>query len=126
MAKNTGRSRSSGGPSSPPPRKPLWRRTIGRLFVWGAAVALLGVIFLVTAVAFTARELPDYNALKSSQNGQMIVVRARDGSELVSLGPSYGRWLPYCQIPPIMKDAMISIEARRLRDPYGAERSGNT
>ncbi|HKT84756.1 MAG TPA: PBP1A family penicillin-binding protein [Novosphingobium sp.] len=124
MAKNTGRSRPSGGPSSPPPRKSFWRRTIGRLFAWGAAVALLGLIFLVTAVAFTARELPDYNALKSSQNGQMIVVRARDGSELVSLGPSYGKWLPYDQIPQIMKDAMISVEDRRFRDHYGVDPVG--
>lgn len=124
MAKNSGRSRQSGGPSSQPARKPFLRRAFGRVFVWGVALALLGVIFLATAVAFTARQLPDYNALKSSQNGQMIVVRARDGSELVSLGPSYGKWLPYDQIPQIMKDAMISVEDRRFREHFGVDPIG--
>jgi penicillin-binding protein 1A len=124
MAKNTGRRRDSGGPSSKPPRKPLWRRVIGKLFVWGAALAILGAIFLATAVAFTKSELPDFNALKSSQNGQMIVVRARDGSELVSLGPSYGKWLSYDQIPQVMKDAMISVEDRRFPDHYGVDPIG--
>ncbi|MET1756851.1 PBP1A family penicillin-binding protein [Novosphingobium sp. RD2P27] len=76
----------------------------------------------------TARELPSFSTLQSSQNGQMIVVRARDGSELVSLGPSYGKWLSYEQIPEIMKDAIVSVEDRRYRkhlgvDPIGVARS---
>ncbi|GGC11299.1 penicillin-binding protein 1A [Novosphingobium endophyticum] len=124
MAKNNGRRRKSGASSSREPGKPFWRRTIRRVFVWGVALALLGLIFLVTAVAFTTRELPDYNALKSSQNGQMIVVRARDGTELVSLGPSYGKWLGYDQIPQIMKDAMVSVEDRRYRNHYGVDPVG--
>jgi penicillin-binding protein 1A len=123
MAKKSGRSRQVGGPSSQPD-KPFWRRALGKLIVWGTALALLSAIFLVTAVAFTMRELPDYNALKSSQNGQMIVVRARDGTELVSLGPSYGKWLAYEQIPQIMKDAMVSVEDRRYRDHYGIDPIG--
>ncbi|CDO37102.1 transglycosylase domain-containing protein [Novosphingobium sp. KN65.2] len=124
MAKNTGRRRTSGGPSSKPTRKPLWFRAIRSLMIWGLALALLGGLFLAAAVTFTMRELPDFNALKSSQNGQMIVVRARDGSELVSLGPSYGKWLGYDQIPHIMKDAMISVEDRRFRDHYGVDPIG--
>jgi penicillin-binding protein 1A len=124
MAKNTGRRRPSDGPSSQPARKPFWRRAIGRLIIWGAALGLLGLIFLGTAVAFTARQLPDYEALKSSQNGQMIVVRARDGTELVSLGPSYGKWLSYDQIPQIMKDAMVSVEDRRFRSHWGIDPIG--
>jgi penicillin-binding protein 1A len=45
-------------------------------------------------VLVTARSLPSYDKLKSSQAGQMIVVRANDGSEIVTLGPSYGKWIP--------------------------------
>ena len=124
MAKDSGRNRNSGGSSSTSQKKPLWLRMVRGLFVWGFAVALLGAIFLGAAVFFTERELPDYNALKSSQNGQMIVVRARDGSELVSLGPSYGKWLPYDQIPQVMKDAMVSVEDRRFRDHPGVDPIG--
>jgi len=99
-------------------------RWLRRLLVWGAAVALLGVIVVGVAVAVTARSLPSYQQLKSSQNGQMVVVRARDGSELVSLGPSYGKWLPYSQIPQVMKDAMVSVEDRRFRSHFGLDPIG--
>lgn len=80
------------------------------------------------AVGIAMQSLPTYSELKSSQAGQMIVVRARDGSELVSLGPSYGKWMPYEQIPQVMKDAMVSVEDRRFRshigvDPIGVVRS---
>ncbi|KHK92493.1 transglycosylase domain-containing protein [Novosphingobium malaysiense] len=124
MAKNTGPRRKSSGPSRRPAKKPLWRRALRASVIWGFALALLGAIFLGTAIFFTERELPDYSALKSSQNGQMIVVRARDGSELVSLGPSYGRWLSYDQIPDIMKEAMVSVEDRRFRDHFGIDPIG--
>lgn len=96
--------------------------------IWGVALAVLATIFLATAVYMTARELPGYTQLKSSQVGQTIVVRARDGTEIVSLGPSYGRWLPYENIPQEMKDAIVSVEDRRFRrhigiDPIGVVRS---
>jgi penicillin-binding protein 1A len=47
---------------------------------------------------------------------------------LVSLGPSFGRWLSYDQIPAEMRAAMISTEDRRFRshigvDPIGIARS---
>jgi penicillin-binding protein 1A len=114
--------------SAEPPRKPLWRRIVRGVLIWGGALVLLGAIFLGTAVFMTMRELPSFSSLQSSQNGQMIVVRARDGTELVSLGPSYGQWLSYERIPQIMKDAIVSVEDRRFRehvgiDPVGVARS---
>lgn len=126
MANNSGPKSSGARRSAPSPvqKKPLWRRIVRATLIWGGAVALLGAIFLGTAVFFTMRELPDYSALKSSQNGQMIVVRARDGRELVSLGPSYGKWLPYEQIPAIMRDAIVSVEDRRFREHPGIDPIG--
>ena len=113
---------------SPEKRKPWWRRALRTCFLWGLALALIGAGALGTAVYVTARSLPGFEELKSSQNGQMIVVRARDGTELISLGPSYGKWLPYDKIPQVMKDAMVSVEDRRFRshigvDPIGVIRS---
>ncbi|MDP9056711.1 MAG: PBP1A family penicillin-binding protein [Pseudomonadota bacterium] len=71
-----------------------------------------------------AANLPGFDEMKSSQNGQTIVVRARDGTELVALGPSYGRWLSYGQIPDVMKDAIVSTEDRRFRDHFGIDPIG--
>lgn len=120
-------SRRSASPPPSPPRKPQaqgWRLWLRRLVVWGAGFALLGAIFLGVAVAVTARSLPGYAALKSSQVGQTILVRAADGTEIVTLGPSYGHWIPSSQIPQVMKDAMVSIEDRRFRSHFGVDPLG--
>ncbi|QXQ08716.1 PBP1A family penicillin-binding protein [Sphingosinicellaceae bacterium] len=64
-----------------------------------------------------------------SPNGQSVEVRAADGTVLTTLGPSYGQWLPFKQIPGTMVDAMISVEDRRFYshpgvDPIGIGRAG--
>ena len=104
------------------------KRWFRRFLIWGTAAAVLGAVFLAIAVAFAARSLPSFYQLKATQNAQTIVVRARDGSELVELGPSYGKWLSSDEIPQVMKDAMISVEDRRFYshpgvDPYGLARA---
>lgn len=103
----------------------LWSK---RIVIWGGAIALLGALFLAIAVAFAARSLPSFYQLKATQNAQTIVVRARDGTEIVELGPNYGKWLSSDEIPQVMKDAMISVEDRRFYshpgvDPYGIARA---
>nr|WP_225871725.1 PBP1A family penicillin-binding protein [Actirhodobacter atriluteus] len=92
--------------------------------MWGGGLAVLCFIFLGIAVAFAARDLPSYYQLKASQVGQTIVVRARDGSQIVELGPSYGKWLDSHEIPQVMKDAMISVEDRRYRSHFGVDPIG--
>lgn len=94
-----------------------------------AYAALVGLLGLVVAVAVATAYLPSYSDLtKRNDLGQMIRVRAANGAVLLSLGPSFGRWLPYDQIPPEMRAAMISTEDRRFRshigvDPIGIARS---
>ncbi|WP_371431554.1 transglycosylase domain-containing protein [Novosphingobium sp.] len=118
------RSPDSGGSSRAPKKPSAFRRWIRRIFVWGGGLALLAVIGAAVAVFVTARSLPSYEKLKSSQAGQMIVVRANDGSEIVTLGPSYGRWIPYDRIPRVMRDAMVSVEDRRYREHWGVDPLG--
>lgn len=96
-----------------------WRLWLRRLFLWSGALALLGLLFVVVSVLFAARSLPSYEELKASQTGQTIIVRARDGTELIALGPSYGEWLDSGQIPQVMKDAMIAVEDRRFHSHFG-------
>ncbi|MGX7951521.1 transglycosylase domain-containing protein [Tsuneonella sp. HG249] len=105
-----------------------WRLWVRRGLIWGGAAGILAALFLGLAVLFAARSLPSYSALKATQPGQTIVVRARDGTELIELGPSYGKWLNSSQIPEVMKDAMISVEDRRYFshpgvDPIGLARA---
>lgn len=112
--------------ASKSPRKT--RQTLTRIakILFFAAVAAL--IALVIAVGIAMSSMPSFGELKRDPNGQMIQVRAADGSVLVSLGPSYGEWLDYEDIPPVMVDAMVAVEDRRFRmhpgvDPIGISRS---
>ena len=97
--------------------------------LWLAGIAVLFALLLGIAVAVAQSQLPDIDQLrKRSDLGQMIRMRAADGTVLVSLGPSFGRWLPYAQIPATMRSAMISVEDKRFRqhigvDPIGMARS---
>ncbi len=111
-----------GGPPPPPP--PRWRVWLKRLFVWGGALAALLLLALATSVYFAARNMPGYATLMSSQVGQTIIVKARDGTEIVALGPSYGQWLHSDEIPQVMKDAMVAVEDRRFYSHFGVDPLG--
>ena len=109
------------------PRSP-WRRRLVVSFQILTALGVLALAGLVIAVYVTASQLPGFDELKSSPNGQMIRVHAADGSVIVSLGPSYGEWLPYDRIPKVMREATVSVEDRRFWhhpgvDPIGVARS---
>jgi penicillin-binding protein 1A len=130
MAQNAMRRRFSSGNEAPPPpprsgkggkQKRGWFK---RLIVWGIALGLLGALFLGVAVFVTRQGLPAYDQLKSSQQGQMIEVRARDGTELFNLGPSYGKWMSLGEVPKVMQDAMTSVEDRRFFSHFGIDPIG--
>lgn len=89
--------------------------------VWGGSLALLGMLFLAFAVGFAAQSLPSYATLKATQPGQTIVVRARDGRELVEIGPSFGDWIDYQEIPENMTNAMVATEDKRFRSHWGVD-----
>jgi penicillin-binding protein 1A len=94
----------------------------------GIAVALLVLLIVGIFVAVARNEIKGFEDLKSSPNGQMIRVRAADGTVIQTLGPSFGRWVSVKEIPQDMKDAMIAVEDRRFYyhpgvDPIGIVRS---
>lgn len=94
----------------------------------GIVVALLGLFVIGIFVAVARNEIKGFEDLKASPNGQMIRVRAADGTVIQTMGPSFGRWVSVKQIPQDMKDAMIAVEDRRFYyhpgvDPIGIVRS---
>jgi penicillin-binding protein 1A len=111
----------------PAPRSP-WRRRLSITIKVLIALAVLAFGALLTAVYIARAQLPSFEELKSSPNGQMIRVHAVDGTVLVSIGPSYGEWLPFNRIPRIMREATIAVEDKRFYshigvDPIGVARS---
>jgi penicillin-binding protein 1A len=107
---------------SKPPRR--WKRILGWTLGGGFAIGLFALIALVIAVYSTRAGLPSFDEMKSSPNGQMIRVHAADGTVLVSLGPSYGQWVAYRDIPAVMRDAMVAVEDRRFRSHIGVDPIG--
>ena len=110
-----------------PTRRPLMTALKALIYL-----ALVGVLALFIAVAVAYANLPSYASLaKRSDLGQMIRVRAANGAVLVNIGPSFGQWLPYTQIPPEMRAAMVAVEDKRFRshvgvDPIGVARALKT
>jgi penicillin-binding protein 1A len=104
------------------------RRTLSSIFRIGLYATVVGLVALAVAVGIAMSSLPTYQELvRRDDLGQMIRVRGADGTVLVSLGPSFGEWLTYDQIPQIMADAMVAVEDRRFRyhpgvDPVGIVR----
>src|SRR3954467_3138160 len=87
--------------------------------------ALLGLLALGVAVAVASAYLPSYGDLtKRSDLGQMIRVHAANGQVLISMGPSFGQWLPYERIPAQKRAAMTSTEARRFGSHPGVDPIG--
>ena len=112
----------------PSPRAGRWKGWLRRIVQIGLVATLGSLISLVVAVSVAYSTLPSFSDLKSSPNGQMIRVHAADGTVLVSMGPSYGQWLDYGQLPATMKTAMVAVEDRRFHshlgvDPVGIVRS---
>lgn len=101
-----------------------WRIWLSRALWACGGLALIGVVALAVAVYATEQQLPSFDQLKSSPNGQMIRVHSSDGTVIMTLGPSYGEWLSYDQIPKIMREATISVEDRRFRDHIGIDPIG--
>jgi penicillin-binding protein 1A len=101
---------------------------IARLFKIGIGGFLLGLMVVGIFVAIARGEIDSFEDLKASPNGQMIRIRAADGTVIQSLGPSFGRWLTFKQLPKEMKEAMVAVEDRRYYmhpgvDPIGITRS---
>ncbi len=128
-ARGSGSGSGSGGSgrksAGKKPPSAFWR-WFKRLVFWGGALAVLGAIFVAVSVGFAARSIPSFHELKTNTNAQTIVVRARDGTQIVELGPSFGEWLEYDEIPDNMTNAMIAVEDRRYHSHFGIDPIGLT
>src|SRR4051812_37767537 len=99
-----------------------WTITSLKIFFYGLAVSLVA---LGVAVSVAVSQLPSYQELlRRDDLGQMIRVRAADGTIIHSMGPVFGEWLAYQRIPPVMRDAMVAVEDRRFRSHVGVDPIG--
>ena len=105
------------------------RGGIARLIRWILLSGSIILFGLLCAVGFAYSSLPEFGELRSRDTlGQVIRVRGANGQLILSLGPIYGEWIDYRNIPGVMVDAMVSVEDRRFRyhpgvDPIGLARA---
>ena len=87
-------------------------------------MTLLTILGLAVAVGLSYASLPGFDELMRSPNGQSVEIRGADNTVLVTLGPSYGQWLPYRQIPATMTGAMVAVEDKRFWSHPGVDPVG--
>ncbi len=111
----------------PPPPKP--RSRFRRILVTSLKVSLytflVAAVALVIAVSVAVSQLPSFpEMVRRDDLGQTIRVRAANGQIIQTMGPSFGEWIPYERIPPVMREAIISVEDRRFRSHPGVDPIG--
>lgn len=100
---------------------PMWLRVIGWMSGLGIALALAGVGVLALAVERTAQSMPAYDDMKVAPTGRTVRIHAADDTLMQSLGPAYGQWIPYAEIPDSMRKAIIAVEDRRYKNHWGVD-----
>ncbi len=115
-------SRSASRRAKPEPGR--FRRIAMRILKYGSIVGLMVLIGVGIAVGVAASNLPSFEELKRSPNGQTIRVRDVNGGIIVSIGPNYGRWMKLSETPAVMREAMVAVEDRRFNYHFGIDPVG--
>ena len=115
-------SRSVSRPAKP--EQGRFRRIAMRILKYGSILALMVLIGVGIAVGVAASNLPSFEELKRSPNGQTIRVRDVNGGIIVSIGPNYGRWMKLSETPAVMREAMVAVEDRRFSYHFGVDPVG--
>jgi len=111
--------------ASAPQQRSRFQRIVVTGLKLSAYALVVSLVALGVAVAVAVSQLPSYAELTRRDTlGQMVRVRAADGTIIQSMGPVFGEWLPFDRIPPVMRDAMVAVEDRRFRSHVGVDPIG--
>ncbi len=116
-------------PARKPPRRrgraraaPRRRRSLARRAAYLLAVAgVWGLVLLAGAAAVLAVGLPDIDRVLAEPRRPGIAVLAADGAPLANFGEVYGAWIAPDDLPPVLVDAVLSIEDRRFYRHFGLD-----
>ncbi len=118
-----------GDDEPPPERKPRSgskrrsksRLKVGRLFYWGAVLALWGVIAIAAVVIYAGAHLPPIQSLEIPKRPPTVTITGIDGTVLASRGEMAGANVALKELPPYLPKAFIAIEDRRFYSHYGID-----
>lgn len=119
--------------ASPPPaarsspRRPVGRRVLHAL-LWltgvGLAAVLAGAIAVGIALSLAYRNLPDISSLTDYRPKLPMRVFSADGTLLGEFGDERREFVPFAQIPEVMKDAVLAIEDSHFYQHGGVDFKG--
>ncbi|WP_242912430.1 transglycosylase domain-containing protein [Brevundimonas pishanensis] len=110
------------------PRPKPRRSFFGRLFYWGAVLAVWGLIFSVVFFAIFARDLPDTSSLYNVDRQPSITYLDRSGALIAVRGSQMAPPVDLDALPDYVPAAFVAIEDRRFWnhpgfDPIGLSRA---
>ena len=119
-------------PPSPPPADPTPSaralKWVGLAALWGAGLALAGVlsVLILVAVALSVAypNLPDISDLSNYRPKLPLRVLSAEGALIGEFGEERRQLTPIKQIPKIMTDAVLAIEDARFYEHGGVDYKG--
>ena len=112
-------------PPAPPPRK---RSLVSRLFLWLfgllAACCVAGVLVVGMGLAIAYSRLPDISSLQNYQPKLPLRIFTAEGNLIAEFGKERRSYLPFSEVPKIMKDAVLAIEDARFYEHHGVDYTG--
>ncbi len=102
---------------------------IGRLFYWGAVLALWAVIAVIGVLVWIGIHLPPIQSLEIPKRPPSVLILGDNGATLATRGDMGGAAVPLAELPDYVPNAFIAIEDRRFYshfgiDPWGIFRAG--
>ena len=102
---------------------------IGRLFYWGAVLALWALIAVIGVLVWIGIHLPPIQSLEIPKRPPSVLILGDNGATLATRGDMGGAAVPLAELPDYVPKAFIAIEDRRFYshfgiDPWGIVRAG--
>ena len=105
-----------------------WQRWLIKLVLWGAGLALAGVVgillFVAVALSVAYPNLPDISDLSDYRPKLPLRVYSADGVVIGEFGEERRNLTPIKDIPQVMKDAVLAIEDARFFSHGGVDYLG--
>ena len=100
------------------------RSALGRLFYWGAVLALWVVIAGIGALVWVGIRLPPIQSLEIPKRPPSVLIVGANGATLATRGDMGGAAVPLRELPDYVPKAFIAIEDRRFYSHHGVDPFG--
>jgi penicillin-binding protein 1A len=100
------------------------RFSIGRLFYWGAVLALWAFICVIGLVVWIGIHLPPIQSLEIPKRPPSVLIVGLNGATLATRGDMGGAAVPLQELPDYVPKAFVAIEDRRFYSHHGVDPLG--